>query len=91
MHEHADSANDIGSSPKIGGRSEGVSPTLIVFLVLAVAAVIFVVQNSAKTQVRFLFFTLTTRVWAGVLVALVLGAVLDRLFTMWWRRRKERG
>lgn len=91
MHEDADSANDIGNSgQEFRGRGGGVSPTLIGLVVLAVATVIFIVQNSDRSKVRFLFFTFTTRVWVGVLIALVLGAVLDRLFAMWWRRRKAR-
>lgn len=91
MHDHSDHHDEIGNSgQEFKGRGGGVSPTLIGFIVLAVAAVVFIVQNSDRSKVRFLFFSVTTRVWVGVAIALVLGAVLDRLFAMWWRRRKER-
>lgn len=91
MHENNDSSAELGNSVqdwKGGDRS--VSPTLIAFVIIAIGAVVFIIQNSDKAQVRFLFFTVTTRVWAGILVALVVGAVLDRLIVIWWRRRKER-
>jgi len=91
MHEHADSTDDIGTSPQeFRGRGDGFSPTLIGLVVLVVGAVVFVIQNSDTAKVRFLFFTVTTRLWAGILVALVVGALFDRLLSMWWRRRRER-
>jgi len=93
MHESPSSAtNDSGRSDaeEFRSRDRGVSPTLIGFVLLAVAAVVFIVQNSEPSTVHFLFFTFTTRVWVGVVIALVLGAVLDRLFAVWWRRRRER-
>ena len=52
-------------------------------------AAIFIIQNSDKATIRFLFISVTTRIWAGFLIALALGVVLDRLFTMWWRRRQQ--
>lgn len=93
MHEHSEAADDIGNSDsdrEWRGRDGGVSPTLIAFVVIAVATVVFIVQNSDRAKVRFLFFSVTTRLWAGILVALVIGALLDRLLSMWWHRRKER-
>ena len=56
---------------------------------LVVVAVIFIVQNSDKATIRFLFISVTTRIWVGFLIALALGVVLDRLFSMWWRRRQQ--
>ena len=90
MHERKDAADEIGSGQEFKGRGEGISPTLIGLVVLAVCAVIFIVQNSDKSEVSFLFITVTTRVWVGVVVAMALGVLLDRLFAIWWRRRKER-
>ena len=91
MHEHSDHHDEIGNSGQdFKGRGEGVSPTLIGLIVLAVATVIFIVQNSDDSKVRFLFIEVKTKVWVGIAIALVLGAILDRLFSIWWRRRKER-
>ncbi|HEX8803579.1 MAG TPA: hypothetical protein VF743_05285, partial [Acidimicrobiales bacterium] len=44
--------------------------------VLLLVAVAFVVQNSERVETTFLFFSVTTRLWVGILVALLLGAVL---------------
>jgi uncharacterized integral membrane protein len=66
----------------------GISPTLIALGVVAIVAVIFVVQNSNRTDVNFLFFDVNSRVWVALLVAVGLGVVLDRLFIRWWRKRK---
>ena len=90
MHEHRDGVDEINSSEEFKGRGDGISPTLVGLVVLAVASVIFIVQNSDRSKVRFLFISVTTRVWVGVVVAIALGVVLDRLFSIWWRRRKER-
>jgi uncharacterized integral membrane protein len=90
MHEHPE-IGDIGNSgQEFKGRGEGISPSLIGLVLLAVASVIFIVQNSDRSKVRFLFFSVTTRVWVGVVVAIALGVVLDRLFAIWWRRRRDR-
>jgi uncharacterized integral membrane protein len=64
--------------------------TLVILVVLVVVAAIFIIQNSDKATIRFLFISVTTRIWAGFLIALALGVVLDRLFSMWWRRRQQR-
>lgn len=91
MHEHRDDVDEIGNSgQEFKGRGEGISPTLIGLVLLVGASVVFIVQNSDRSKVRFLFFSMTTRVWVGVVVAIALGVVLDRLFSIWWRRRKER-
>jgi uncharacterized integral membrane protein len=68
----------------------GISPTLIGLVVLVIATVIFIAQNRDKATIEFLFISVTTRIWAGFLIAVALGVVLDRLFSMWWRRRQER-
>ena len=91
MHEHRDPNDELmNSGQEFKGRGNGISPSLIGLVLLAVAAVIFIVQNSDRSKVRFLFFSVTTRVWVGVVVAIALGVVLDRVFAMWWRRRRER-
>jgi uncharacterized integral membrane protein len=61
---------------------------LIIFAVIAVVTVIFILQNRERTNIDFLFIEFKARVWTSLLIALVLGIVLDRLFIGWWRRRK---
>jgi uncharacterized integral membrane protein len=61
---------------------------LIVFAVIAVVTVVFILQNRERTNIDFLFVEFKARVWTSLLIALVLGVLLDRLFQSWWRRRK---
>jgi uncharacterized integral membrane protein len=68
----------------------GVSPTLIALGIVAIVAVIFIAQNNERREVDFLFFDINTRVWVALLVAMAIGALLDRLLTAWWRRRRAR-
>jgi uncharacterized integral membrane protein len=74
------------------GQSErtGVSPTLIALGIVAIVAVIFIAQNNDSRDVDFLFFEVNTRVWVALLVAMAIGALLDRLRTVWWRRPRAR-
>ena len=51
---------------------------------------IFILQNSHETNIELLFVDISAPVWVAFAIALVLGALLDRLITMWWRRRKRR-
>ena len=80
---------------QVDGRSgeearSGPSPTLIAAIVIAILVAIFIVQNGEKRTIELLFVDVTAPVWLGFAIALVLGALLDRLITMWWRRRKRR-
>jgi uncharacterized integral membrane protein len=89
MHDPADHSHDVHHAGEFE-EAKGVSPTLIGFLVIAVVTVIFIVQNSEKTEIRFLFISVTSRLWIAIITAIALGVVLDRLFTSWWRRRQQR-
>ena len=71
-------------------QRSGVSPTLIALGIVAIVAVIFIVQNSSRTDVNFLFFNVRSRVWVALLVAIGIGVLLDRLLIAWWRRRRTR-
>jgi len=74
---------------KTSSGQNGVNATLIALVALVVVAVIFVLQNRDEVRTHFLFFTKTSKVWATIAVALVVGAGLDRLGSLWWRRRKQ--
>jgi uncharacterized integral membrane protein len=63
---------------------------LVVGVVVVVLAILFVVQNNDRVQTSFVFFDVTTRLWVGLLVALVLGALLGQAVEVLWARRKER-
>ena len=52
------------------------------------AAVVFVLQNSEKVTIHFLFIEVSARVWVGFVICLALGALLGALIGRWWRRRQ---
>lgn len=72
------------------GRS-GPSILLILFLILVALAAIFFVQNNTPVEIEFLFFKekATTVRWS-ILMAFVFGILVDRIFSIWWRRRGRR-
>jgi uncharacterized integral membrane protein len=53
-------------------------------------AVLLVVQNNDRIELNFLVFEVTTRLWVGLLVTLVLGAVLGQAAEALWARRRRR-
>lgn len=69
-------------------QSPKLSPKAIGAVVIAVLALIFVFQNTARGQVRFLFWTVTAPAWAWLLVIFVAGLIVGSLFP--WLRRSGR-
>jgi len=70
---------------KEGGFSLG----LIVTGIVAVAAVIFILQNSDETHMEFLLFDGTVPLSLVIVISMALGAVLG-WFVGFMRRRKKR-
>lgn len=68
----------------------GVSPSLIGFVVVAVLAVIFFFQNGDETNINLWLVDWDTTVRWSIMVSIALGIALDRLFGMWWRRRSRK-
>lgn len=69
--------------------SSGPSAALILSGVLAALVVIFVVQNANGVPVKFLWIDQELKLWVVIVGSLVIGALLDRLVTV-WRRRSRR-
>jgi uncharacterized integral membrane protein len=65
-----------------------ISPSLIVGLVALVLAIIFIAQNTDSHPVTFLFWDGDTSTWVVIVIALILGALIDRVATWAWRRRR---
>jgi uncharacterized integral membrane protein len=63
---------------------------LLVAIAAVVLAILFVMQNSDRVKTSFVFFDVTTRLWVGLVVALVLGALLGQAAEAMWERRKKR-
>lgn len=71
------------------GRS-GPSVTLIALAVVIILFVVFFLQNSEHLTVDFLVFEKRTTIRWSLLVAVVLGILFDRIFTIVWRRWRRR-
>jgi uncharacterized integral membrane protein len=71
------------------GKS-GPSIALIAFGVLAVIVIIFILRNETPSELDFMIFDWDTTVRWSIFVSIVLGVVLDRLFSFWWRRKRTR-
>jgi uncharacterized integral membrane protein len=69
--------------------ADGPPIALIVGLIVAAAAALFVISNRDEVEVDFIVFSVQSRTWTALLVAIALGVALDRLFLAWWRRRKR--
>jgi lipopolysaccharide assembly protein A len=77
-----------GSQPS--GRSrlrEMVSGRIIIAAVVWALAVVFIVQNTQRVRIHFIFFTVSSRLWIGFIVCLLLGALLGQLLSLLRRRR----
>jgi uncharacterized integral membrane protein len=72
------------------GGNSGPNVALIAFGIVAVLAVIFFLQNGESTSIDFWMFEKTTTIRWSLLMAIVFGVVLDRLFGIWWRRRRKK-
>ncbi len=61
---------------------------IVVAVVLVVLLIAFVVGNSERVTVHFIFFTAHVRLIWVLLICIALGALVDRLVI--WRQRKAR-
>ena len=76
-----------GDRPSKGG---GIPWKIVLWAALAAYAVVFLLMNSEKQEVSFVFFSVRTRLIWLILLSMLLGAALARFVPHWWRRRSER-
>ena len=81
--------NDEGEHSSVRETRSGVSPLLIAFIVLAILALVFVLQNGERADINFLFFDIGAAVWVAIAISIGVGILLDRLLIAWWRRRRH--
>jgi uncharacterized integral membrane protein len=86
MADHSEGERSGDREYKEGGSSFGA----IVAGIVAVAAVIFVFQNSEEASVDFLFFSATVPLSVVIVISMVLGAVLGWFLGYMRRRRRRR-
>ncbi len=70
------------------GRS-GPSIVFILFLVVVGLAAVFFLQNKEPVSIDFLVFEKVTTIRWSILMAVALGILLDRIFSIWWHHRKK--
>jgi uncharacterized integral membrane protein len=63
---------------------------IIVAAVVVIYAVIFIALNRTKVRIHFVFFSVTTRLWVGFLLCVVLGVLLGQGVGVYRRRRATR-
>lgn len=81
--ERSESAN----TPESGRNGPNIA--LILGGIVVILTLIFFLKNSQQTKLEFLLFTKTTTVRWSIFIAIVLGVLIDRLFGIWWRRRRR--
>ena len=75
--------------PTASGRS-GPNLALLATGVVAALCLAFILKNNHETSIHFVFFTKTTTIRWLILMTIILGAIADRLFSIWWRRRRHK-
>jgi uncharacterized integral membrane protein len=88
--ENPNSKFDHDDQREVAAGRNGPNVTLIGLGMVIVLFVVFFLQNSKPLKIDFLFFEKNTTVRWALLVAVVLGILADRIFTLWWRRRQRR-
>ena len=76
------------AQPGPEGRN-GPSLFLILAIIVAAIAAIFIAQNREEAEIQFLFFDGTFRIWTAITFSIALGVLLDRMILMWWRRARR--
>jgi uncharacterized integral membrane protein len=77
-----------GPNQAASGTS-GPSAAFIVLVIVTVLAVIFFLQNGESVRIDFWIFEKKTTIRWAILMSILLGAVLDRILTIAWNRRKR--
>jgi hypothetical protein len=71
------------------GDSRGIPWRLVLWVAIALYALLFLLLNDDKQSVDFVFFTVNTRLPWLILLSMALGAALAVIGPRWWRSRKR--
>ncbi|MCL1601774.1 MAG: LapA family protein [Actinomycetia bacterium] len=69
---------------------KGMSFGAIIAVIVGVAALIFIFQNSKQQDVNFLFFSATVPLSVVIVISMLLGAIIGWFFGYMRRRRRRR-
>jgi uncharacterized integral membrane protein len=78
------------ANPRTVRTGTGIMPAVVLGVLLAVATIIFIAQNSDRIALEFLWFDFRTSPGALVLMALLLGIVADEIIGVLVRRHRRR-
>jgi uncharacterized integral membrane protein len=67
-------------------RERRISADTVVALILVVLGIVFVVENTRRTKIRFIGPEVRVQVWVALVISLVVGAIIGWLF----ERRRHR-
>ena len=73
------------------GRRALVTPTRVLWVALALLAVVLVLQNSADTTIQVLGWTIQAPLFVVLVAAMLVGWGLGTLGTQAWAWRRRRG
>ena len=80
---------EIGQAPGAQG-DQGRSVRFYVVLVLAILALIFVIQNTEETNVKFIFAEANMPLFFTLIISILLGALIGWLTPRVWHSRRDR-
>ena len=82
-------AVDAEQSAESGG-GKAPSLKLVLLLVLVVALAVFFFQNGDSARAEFLWMDANWPVRSVIIISVIVGILIDRLFTWQWRRARRR-
>lgn len=80
---------DIERSAESGGM-QAPPIKLVALLIVAIVAAIFFFQNGDSVSIEFLWMDVTWPERTVILISIVLGVLLDRLASFFWRRARKK-
>ena len=70
------------------GRRDGISPTVVIAILVGIVALIFILSNLGGVSINFLFVHFRWPAWLMFALMIGVGILLDRVIQWWWARRK---
>jgi len=67
----------------------GPSAALILLILVAIAVIVFVVQNGDAVEIDWLFIHGEVPLWILIAISLAIGVILTRLASFIWRRARR--
>jgi len=70
------------------GRRDGISPTVVIAILVGIVALIFILSNLGGVSINFLTIHFRWPAWLMFALMIGVGILLDRVIQWWWARRK---